>query len=43
VWYVATQTKVEFLWLNLVGAVAVYVIGLIVSALTGGSPRASEV
>ncbi len=40
--YVATQTKVEFLWLNVVGAVAVYVIGLLVSALTGGNPRASE-
>jgi hypothetical protein len=40
--YVATQTKVEFLWLNVVGAVAVYVIGLVVSALTGGNPRASE-
>ena len=34
--YVATQTKVEFLWLNVVGAVAVYVIGVVVSALTGG-------
>jgi len=34
--YVATQTKVEFLWLNVVGAVAVYVIGIVVSALTGG-------
>jgi SSS family transporter len=42
VWYVATQTTVEFLWLNLVGAVAVYVVGLVVSALTGGNPRASE-
>lgn len=42
VWLVATQTSVEFLWLNLVGAVAVYVVGLVVSALTGGNPRASE-
>lgn len=42
VWYVATQTRVEFLWLNLVGAVAVYVVGIVVSALTGGNPRASE-
>ncbi len=42
VWYVATQTNVEFLWLNLVGAVAVYVVGIVVSALTGGNPRASE-
>ena len=43
VWYVATQTTVEFLWLNLVGAVAVFVVGLVVSALTGGNPRAAEV
>jgi len=42
VWFVATQTSVEFLWLNLVGAVAVYVVGLVVSALTGGNPRAAE-
>ena len=42
VWVVATQTRVEFLWLNLVGAVAVYVVGIVVSALTGGNPRASE-
>jgi len=42
VWFVATQTEVEFLWLNLVGAVAVYVVGLAVSAVTGGNPRASE-
>ena len=40
--YVATQTKVEFLWLNVVGAVAVYVIGVVVSALTGGNSRATE-
>ena len=39
--WVATQTKVEFLWLNVVGAVAVYVVGLVVSALTGGNSRAS--
>jgi Na+/proline symporter len=37
--WVATQTEVEFLWLNVVGAVAVYIIGLVVSALTGGNPR----
>ena len=36
VWYVATATRVEFLWLNVVGAVAVTVIGLVVSAMTGG-------
>jgi Na+/proline symporter len=40
VWYVATQTTVEFLWLNLVGAVAVYVAGSIVSAVTGGARTA---
>jgi SSS family solute:Na+ symporter len=34
--YVATYTKVEFLWLNVVGAVAVYVIGLAVSLVTSG-------
>ena len=38
VWYVATQTQVEFLWLNVVGAVAVCVVGIAVSAATGG-PR----
>jgi Na+/proline symporter len=40
--YVATQTEVEFLWLNLVGAVAVCVVGLVVSALTGGNRRVTE-
>ncbi len=42
VWLVATQTEIEFLWLNVVGAVAVYVVGLVVSALTGGNTRAAE-
>jgi hypothetical protein len=32
----ATFTPIEFLWLNVVGAVAVTVIGLTVSSLTGG-------
>ena len=36
--YVATQTSVEFLWLNLVGVVAVCLVGLPISALTGGRP-----
>ncbi len=39
--YVATQTTVEFLWLNIVGAVAVCVVGVAVSALTGGNRRAA--
>ena len=34
--FVANFTPVEFLWLNIVGAVAVCVVGAIVSALTGG-------
>jgi Na+/proline symporter len=42
VWYVATQTNVEFLWLNIVGAVAVVVVGVPVSALTGGNPRPAQ-
>jgi Na+/proline symporter len=33
---VATSTKVEFLWLNVVGAVAVTVVGIIVSEVTRG-------
>jgi len=37
VWYVATNTRVEFLWLNVVGAVAVVVIGTLVSLM--GSDR----
>jgi SSS family transporter len=39
VWLVATFTRVEFLWLNVVGAVAVTVAGLVVSELTGGPRR----
>ena len=39
VWWVATNTKIEFLWLNVVGAVVVTVVGLVVSGVTGG-PRA---
>jgi Na+/proline symporter len=34
--WVATQTRVEFLWLNIVGAVAVCIVGVVVSAATGG-------
>ncbi len=41
VWAVATFTTVAFLWLNVVGAVVVTVIGVLVSAATGGvTPRA---
>ena len=42
VWLVATQTSIEFLWLNIVGAAAVCIVGVVVSALTGGrrSPAA---
>jgi len=39
VWLVATFTRVEFLWLNVVGAVAVTVAGMVVSELTGGPKR----
>jgi Na+/proline symporter len=35
--YVETMTPVEFLWLNVVGAVAVFVVGVVVSALVPGS------
>jgi Na+/proline symporter len=34
--YIETFTDVEFLWLNVVGAVAVFVIGVIVSAVLPG-------
>jgi solute:Na+ symporter, SSS family len=36
VWYVATNTRWEFLWLNVVGAVAVTIVGVVVSLMTGG-------
>ena len=39
VWMVATFTRVEFLWLNVVGAVAVTVAGMVVSEMTGGPRR----
>jgi solute:Na+ symporter, SSS family len=34
--YVASATNIGFLWHNLIGAVVVFVVGIIVSALTGG-------
>ena len=39
--YVATATSIGFLWHNLIGAVAVFAVGVIVSALTGGRPAAA--
>ena len=41
--YIETFTDIEFLWLNVVGAVAVFVVGVMVSALlpVRGSPAAS--
>jgi len=39
VWSAVTYTKVAFLWLNVLGAVVVTVIGLVVSAMTGGAQR----
>jgi Na+/proline symporter len=39
VWFVATQTSIEFLWLNVVGPIAVCIVGVVVSALTGGAPE----
>jgi Na+/proline symporter len=40
VWAAVTYTKVAFLWLNVLGAVVVTVIGLTVSAMTGKRSRA---
>jgi solute:Na+ symporter, SSS family len=37
--YVNTFTAVEFLWLNVVGAVAVFVVGVVVSAVAAGPAR----
>ena len=39
VWYAVTYTKTAFLWLNVLGAVVVTVIGLVVSAMTGGNRK----
>ena len=33
--WVATYTKIAFLWHNLIGAVVVFVVGMIVSEVTG--------
>jgi SSS family solute:Na+ symporter len=37
VWAAVTWTRVAFLWLNVLGAVVVTVVGLLVSAATGGT------
>jgi solute:Na+ symporter, SSS family len=37
--YVNTFTPVEFLWLNVVGAVVVFVVGVLVSALLPAKPK----
>ena len=36
--YVASSTSIGFLWHNLIGAAAVFVVGIIVSVMTGGEP-----
>jgi Na+/proline symporter len=38
--YAATYTRIAFLWHNVVGALAVVVVGLIVSLLSGGPDKA---
>jgi Na+/proline symporter len=40
--YVASATSIGFLWHNLIGAVAVFVVGTVVSALTGGRTSPAE-
>jgi Na+/proline symporter len=42
VWAAVTYTEVAFLWLNVVGAVVVTVVGLAVSAATGGPARGAQ-
>jgi SSS family solute:Na+ symporter len=36
--WVASQTSIGFLWHNLIGAAAVFLVGVVVSAVTGGAP-----
>ncbi len=38
--YFATSTNISFLWHNLIGAAAVFIVGIVVSALTGGRKTA---
>ena len=40
---VANTTKISFLWYNVVGCVAVVIVGLLVSWLTGGRTAGKEV
>ena len=41
--YVASSTSIGFLWHNLIGAAAVFVVGIIVSVMTGGrEPQAGD-
>jgi hypothetical protein len=40
--WVSLTTEISFLWYNVVGAVAVLVVGAVVSALTGGDSRADR-
>jgi SSS family solute:Na+ symporter len=41
--YVASATSIGFLWHNLIGAAAVFVVGIIVSVLSGGrEPQAGD-
>jgi hypothetical protein len=37
--YVSAFTPIEFLWLNIVGAVTVYVVGILVSVLIPASTK----
>jgi SSS family transporter len=41
VWYVATNFAVAYLWLNVVGAVVVTVVGTAVSLVSGGGQRSA--
>jgi Na+(H+)/acetate symporter ActP len=40
---VANTTRISFLWYNVVGCVAVVLVGMVVSRLTGGTPPATVV
>ena len=40
--YVALNTSIAFLWHNLIGAVVVFVVGMIVSELTGRTSRPDQ-